>query len=349
MNLHSSTPDFSQFRFLLADDNSIDQKLLCSYLAETGATLDCVSNGLEAVEKANTQAYDLILMDMHMPVMDGLSAVSKIRQSHNILELPIMTISSGNDQVNGDQPLVNRRLNKPIDIDCLFDALTMQLLKSSIPNEKQSVHKIQVDYPLLQIKLDQLSILEYQDAVTRFQGKIALYLDLLNDFSYKYSDSASKFKNLYEGQMWHELTLNSHSLKTSAFYIGAVELSKQAAQIELYAKTPTQLSPEQFTRLSELMSAVTVDMQDLLEYYREHMEVSASNDIDLFDLITSIKPLLKGFDSDAEAAIKIMMSNKKAKPVIDELHNIYGLIKDIEFKKALEQIEALEQELKKRN
>ncbi|PMB20188.1 response regulator [Fischerella thermalis CCMEE 5319] len=69
---------------LIVEDNIINQRLLGNILSKYGYKFDVAGNGKEAIEKATVNRYDLILMDLHMPVMDGFTCLEYIRSSNNL-------------------------------------------------------------------------------------------------------------------------------------------------------------------------------------------------------------------------------------------------------------------------
>ena len=77
---------------LLAEDSIDNQELISKYILKTGLTLDVVGDGKQALEKAGDSKYDLILMDVQMPVMDGLEAIRKIRENGN--KIPIICLTA---------------------------------------------------------------------------------------------------------------------------------------------------------------------------------------------------------------------------------------------------------------
>jgi CheY-like chemotaxis protein len=69
-----------KLNILLVEDNILNQKLIFLYLSKVGFDIDVANNGLEAFEKVKIRNYDLVLMDLMMPVMDGLEATTRIRE-----------------------------------------------------------------------------------------------------------------------------------------------------------------------------------------------------------------------------------------------------------------------------
>ena len=114
-------------RILLAEDNVVNQKLAMRLLQQMGYRADLASNGIEAVESVERQAYDVVLMDVQMPELDGLDATRRIRAlgpAHDGLRIVAMTANA----MQGDQEMcmeagMDDYLTKPIRVERLVEAL----------------------------------------------------------------------------------------------------------------------------------------------------------------------------------------------------------------------------------
>ncbi|MCP3873104.1 MAG: response regulator [Desulfobacteraceae bacterium] len=115
-------------RILVADDNVINQKVAMLKLKKLGYNSDVASNGLEAVKALENKSYDMILMDIQMPVMDGYEATQKIRTSKkNYKDIPIVAMTA--NAMKGDKEKclgagMNDYIPKPIDPDVLLKAIS---------------------------------------------------------------------------------------------------------------------------------------------------------------------------------------------------------------------------------
>jgi len=120
-------------RVLLAEDHPINRKVVELLFEGTGVVLTSVENGAEAVALYETNAFDMVLMDMQMPVMDGLTAIQKIRgreQAEGLAAMPIYTLSANAMPEHAEASAragANGHLTKPIAVASLFAALDAAL------------------------------------------------------------------------------------------------------------------------------------------------------------------------------------------------------------------------------
>jgi signal transduction histidine kinase/CheY-like chemotaxis protein len=118
-------------RILVADDNIVNQRVAMGMLKQLGFTADVVSNGADAIQKLATTPYDLLLMDVQMPVMDGLEATRQIRRSEPPgRRLPIVALTAGameSDRQDCLEAGMDDFIPKPIMLKVLIDVLTKRL------------------------------------------------------------------------------------------------------------------------------------------------------------------------------------------------------------------------------
>jgi CheY-like chemotaxis protein len=115
-------------RILLAEDNAVNQKLALRLLSQMGYRADVASNGIEVIESLERQPYDLVLMDVQMPEMDGLEASREIHRRWPTTRPHIAAMTA--NAMRGDRELciaagMDDYLSKPIRIEALVQALTL--------------------------------------------------------------------------------------------------------------------------------------------------------------------------------------------------------------------------------
>lgn len=123
-------------RFLLVEDNAINQEIAVAVLTELGATVDVAGNGSEGVEAFLHNDYDLVLMDVRMPVMDGLEATRRIRASdkHDARTVPVIAMTANamrEDREASREAGMDGHIAKPIDIGELKSTLFARLKKGA--------------------------------------------------------------------------------------------------------------------------------------------------------------------------------------------------------------------------
>jgi len=126
---------FAGIKMLIAEDIEINREILISLLEHTGLVIESAGNGKEALDmvESATDKYDIVLMDVQMPVMNGLEATRRIRalSSYKSDKLPIiaMTANVFKDEIEGClEAGMDDHLSKPLDVERLFDVLRYYLL-----------------------------------------------------------------------------------------------------------------------------------------------------------------------------------------------------------------------------
>ena len=118
---------------LVVEDSLVNQRIICTLLEKAGAVTTVASNGLIAVNRlkeSGTEAYDVILMDIQMPVMDGYEATRTIRESLNLRQIPIIAVTANalsSDRMACLQVGMNDHLTKPIDPQTLVGSILQNL------------------------------------------------------------------------------------------------------------------------------------------------------------------------------------------------------------------------------
>jgi two-component system, sensor histidine kinase len=126
----------NRYRILVAEDNRVNQALLQAYLQKQGHSVDIAADGKEAITLLQTNSYDLVLMDIQMPHMDGIATTEWIRNSHlPIANLPIIAVTANTMELDEScyaELGMDGLVTKPVDFGVLEQAMTAALAKRSL-------------------------------------------------------------------------------------------------------------------------------------------------------------------------------------------------------------------------
>ena len=217
-------------RILLVEDNFINQKVALLLLQKLGYSADVANNGLEAISALNNQAYDVILMDMQMPEMDGLSATRYICEHWEPSSRPHIIAMTANAMV-GDREECLRAgmddyISKPIRMEVLAQALTKDCLyKQPLSNTLEQVCEPAIDVQALQRLRDALG-----------EGDREGMTELIN---YYLTETPKLMQAINEAACKNDaVALNhaAHSLKASSAYLGAIAVANLCAQLETISR-----------------------------------------------------------------------------------------------------------------
>ena len=130
---------FSGIRILVAEDDPVNREVEVFLLEDVGLVVEVAVNGQEALDKARDGGYALILMDVQMPVMNGLEATRAIRQMPHMTNIPILAMTANAFDEDRDNCLaagMSDHIGKPVDPDVLCATVLhwLQKAKNSNPN-----------------------------------------------------------------------------------------------------------------------------------------------------------------------------------------------------------------------
>ena len=229
---------------LLVEDNLINQQVAQELLEQAGLSVSIVSNGQEAVSAVEEGAFDLVLTDINMPVMDGFQATARIRENPRFQDLPILAMTA--QALSGDREKsldagMNDHITKPIDPDKLYTAL----VKWIEPKKRQRpLHPMQkkiasgqapgTDPALVATLAEPADMpgLNISEGLARVAGNQALYDKLLQDFSREFCPIVSELHKLLDEDQLEGMATLVHSIKGVSGNLGANDLNGASIALE---------------------------------------------------------------------------------------------------------------------
>lgn len=255
---------FSGARVLLVEDNEINQLVASELLKLGGLVVDIADNGALALELLNKKTYDLILMDLHMPVMDGLTATIEIRKNPAWLDIPILAMSAAADEKDRESCAkagMNDFVLKPVEPNLLALALLRWLTAKPAIRAVNSVSAQGSEKPAFDLDLLQIDGFDPKKGLRLCGGKLAFYLSMLHQFVVRWQDCDPQLSEFIAKQQWHEAHRLIHTLKSVAGSLGAQKLYQSAQAVETKFML---LAAGGATPTDEIQQSATLLIEDLM-------------------------------------------------------------------------------------
>lgn len=228
----------SHARILLVEDNLLNQEVTRSLLQAVGLYCETAENGQVAVERVQEQHWDLLLMDIQMPVMDGLEATRAIRKMPEKADLPIIAMTANAFMEEKDACLeagMNDHVGKPVDPDWLYELLIRWIPPREkntpiLPLEPTTMEEDATE--LLMARLGTLDGLDLVNGLRSLQGNRSAYIRMLRLFVREHANNPAIFRTQLASADVNGLRLIAHSLKGAAATLGAERIRINAARLE---------------------------------------------------------------------------------------------------------------------
>ncbi len=220
---------------LLVEDVEFNRIIAKEFLADLGLHISEAHNGEEAVAMHQKLSFDLILMDLHMPVLDGISATRKIRRHEQLNNAPPTPIIAMTADVTKDaqeqivQCGMNGYLSKPFEEASLINLLDQHLV--STQTQSKPVHTPTDESG------DNVETFDYGALSKRLKHRLDRISYMVSSFTGHLDESITAIETAFLDGDRDNLLLHSHSLKGSAANLGALNISHLAANIEQATKS----------------------------------------------------------------------------------------------------------------
>ncbi|VXC87792.1 Histidine kinase [Enterobacterales bacterium 8AC] len=231
----ASSHQLSGIRLLVVEDNVNNQQIARELLEDEGAKVRIANHGQEAIDilEENPSSFDVVLMDLQMPVMDGLSATQYIRSTLGLLELPIIAMTANAMASDRDACLaagMNDHIGKPFDLNNLIRVIRKYGKQPdlAIVTQKETLSPLLTEWK----EAATVAGIELESALNRLGGDVSLLQKMLSLFGAELADFPGQLDTLVAQRDWRAASRLLHTIKGLAAQLGATHLSQNASKGE---------------------------------------------------------------------------------------------------------------------
>jgi len=335
---------------LLVEDNEINTELAIELLKDVGIEVTHAANGMLAIEALREYEYDCVLMDIQMPVLDGLSATKQIRADKLNKGKPIIAMTAHAMTGEREKSLaagMNEHISKPIDPKKLYQTLVDFIAPEAVVESDSTADVAsETDKYDAPVVFPTIKGVDVNDGLHRCGGKVEFYTKILLTFSNKYGKFSSQIKPLINQQKNDELSDLMHALAGVGGNIGASSVGKRARTLSVSLKENGELDIDLFyTEAIELANEV----EKIASAISKEFEGTGHSDKEKETITTeALDAIVK------EARQRINDSDPSAVEVLDEalrkydfgsnqehVENAQSALTEMEFDAALEHLNQL--------
>ncbi|OON62876.1 hypothetical protein B0920_05440 [Massilia sp. KIM] len=348
-------PDLSRLdgaRILLAEDNADNREVALDFLAAARMRVDVAVDGAEALRMALDGDYDLVLMDIQMPELDGLSAARELRRHAHLDGLPIVAMTAHalpSDRARSLAAGMNDHLTKPIDPDLLFACLIRWIDPARLVGRPLPEGETGRAAPAAEEAGPPLPAapgIDWEQALAKVDGRRSLLDKRAASFVREYAGAPKALRDALAQGDHARLQALAHNLKSSAAYVGALELAAAASRME------HELRSGHFERLAQQAPALVAATETalaglaLLDAAAQPRPIApAAAPAALAEVAARLRDYLHADDARAEDALtelEALLADGRHAATLAELRRAIG---ELEYAAALAPLAALAAEL----
>lgn len=345
VNMEEYCEAMGEMHILLVEDNELNQQVAVELLENPGIIIDVAENGQIAIEKVNQNSYDMVLMDVQMPIIDGITATKEIRKNFKFEFLPIIGMTANamiQDREKCMQAGMNDYLSKPIDPAKLF-----YMIKKWIPDKKISRKEIR-ELSKYNFELVNFNIpgLDFEVGLRRILGNKKSYINLIRKYALGQKNTFLQLEEMLTKGDWNEAIRLMHTLKGLSGTIGAIAIQEKADILEaaINEGVSDRILKPLIKETKIMLTKMIEDLENVLpkgEISQKEKELEASEE-ELLELLEGLKPFVKSLKPKKCAELMSKYRTIKWPENIErEAIELDKLISKYKFKEAMKVLEAL--------
>jgi signal transduction histidine kinase/DNA-binding response OmpR family regulator len=328
-------------RVLIVEDNELNREVALGLLEDAHLSIDMAENGQIAVQMVEEGKYDVVLMDMQMPVMDGVDATRAIRLKPEFQSLPIIAMTANvmaSDRDKCTEAGMNDHLSKPIDPDALFATLLRwikrQADRSTLAESSRAATATSIESQPRDGAMPPIAGIDTKTALRRTGGNVKRYEMLLRKFAE--TKATEEIRAALAAGDKPTAERAAHSLKGAAANLGATALAEDAAKVES-AIAAGNASEILMDSLAASLNAVVAAIRSALpsEPVPDSVMAPSAAAASVVEPLLRLQKLLKS--DDGEAADFILEATPLLAKVLsgEEIGALSGYIGNFDFDGAL--------------
>jgi CheY-like chemotaxis protein len=336
---------------LLVEDNEINQQVASELIEKENLIVSIANNGKEAVQAVQGWDYDIVLMDIQMPEMNGYEATAAIRKDPKFKDLPIVAMTAhamAGDHEKSIEAGMNDHITKPIDPDQLFSTLVKWIKPGdrgvAVPVQpEESDADADIDIP------DEIAGMDVATGMKRVGGNKKLYRKLLLSFRENHGNAAAEVREYLDKGDTETAGRLAHTVKGVAGNIAAVDVAERAAALEEAIKGGNVAEHESLLKeLNEALVFVVGSLSVIESAAGGPAQAADGAPVDAEKagaILAELKDLLEDDLSEAEnrfESLKAILGGSEHKEIVSRLEKQMG---EYDFDGVYETIETLSKKL----